>query len=221
MDIFLKGIIIALAISIPMGAVSLLGVQRTITKGKNSGIFTGLGAILADVIFGIIATFGLTVLANLIDTHKEGLGIFGAFLILYVGINIFFSKPQGGFITEIRLPPVLDKLNEVKDMIFNEKESLSKDFVSGFMLTITNPLTLVALLALLAWFGIDGANSDINGALLVIAGLVVGSIIWWAGLISVVSFLKTKIKIPSFKIVNKIFGVILIILAFLILVRVL
>lgn len=221
MDIFLKGVLVALAVSVPMGAVSLLGVQRTITNGRYSGIMTGLGAILADAIFGIIAAFGLTVLASLIDAHKDGLSIFGAILLLYVGINIFFSKPPGGLIVEIRLPPILDKLNGVKDFIFDEKKSLSNYFISGFLLTITNPLTLVAMLALLAWFGIDEAKSDVAGTLQVVAGLIAGSIIWWAGLIAVVSFLESKIKIPPFKVVNKIFGAILAVLAVLILARVL
>lgn len=221
MDIFLKGILIALAVNIPMGAVSLLGIQRTITNGRSSGILTGLGAILADTIFGIIAAFGLTVLFNLIDAHREGLSIFGAILLLYVGINIFFSRPHGGLIAEMRLPPILDKLNGVKDMIFDEKNGPSRDFISAFVLTITNPLTLIALLALLAWFGIDGGKSDIGGAVVLVSGLITGSVIWWLGIISAASFIKSKVKFPSFKLVNKIFGVILVIAAVLIFVRVL
>ena len=121
MDIFLKGVAVALAVSIPMGAVSLLGIQRTITNGRKSGIFTGLGAISADAIFGVIAAFGLTVLANLINAHKEGLSIFGAILLLYVGINIFFSKPFSGMIAEFRLPSILNGLNGVKDFVFDDR----------------------------------------------------------------------------------------------------
>lgn len=216
MDIFLKGVIIALAVNVPMGAVSLLGVQRTITNGCYSGALTGLGAISADAIFSVIAAFGLTVLSNLISAHKEGLSVFGAILLIYVGINIFFSKPQGGLIAELRLPPML---NDVKDMIFDDKNPLSKDFISSFLLTITNPLTLIALFALLTWFGVDGAKNT-GSATFLVTGLIAGSIIWWLGLISVVSFLKSKIKIPSFKIVNKVFGAVLVILAVLILVKV-
>lgn len=217
MGIFLKGIIIAMALCIPMGAVSFLGVQRTITNGRNSGIFTGLGAITADAIFSVIAAFGLTVLTNLIDAHREGLGIFGAILLLYVGINIFFSRSQTKIISDLPLPSVL---NGVKGMILDDKKTLSKDFISGFILTITNPLTLVAMLALLAWFGIEGESSEIGRAALAVSGIVAGTIIWWIGLIFVTSFLKTKVKIPSFKILNQVFGVILMILAVLILVRV-
>lgn len=202
MVFFLKGLVVGIAICVPMGSVGILGIQRVISRDRLSGFVVGLGSIVADIIFGAIAVYSLSVIFGLIDRHQFGLSVFGGILLFYIGLNIFFSKPK-----EVStLPPFF---------------TLAKDFSAGFLLSITNPLTLIAILALFSWFGINGATDSAYSILSLLLGFLVGLLLWWYALTGIVNKIKLWITVPSFKIMNKIFGVILVILAILILARVL
>lgn len=201
MELFLKGLAVGLAISIPMGSVGVFVIHRVIAHNRLSGLIVGLGSIVADMIFGIIAIYGLTTVTKLIDQYHRGLSVFGGALLLFISINIFFSKPK-------------------EKVVFDLFYTLPRDFASGFVLTITNPLTVLAILALFAWFGLNGASHSILSALEMLSGFVAGLTIWWLGLTGVANHFKSKIKIPQFKIINQVFGIILLILSILVLVKV-
>ena len=47
----LKGFIVGLGASIPLGPLGVLCVQKTLSKGRNSGLFTGLGASVSDTFY--------------------------------------------------------------------------------------------------------------------------------------------------------------------------
>lgn len=201
MELFLKGLIVGLAISIPMGPVALFAIHRVIAHSRNSGFVVGLGSIVANLIFGIIAVYGLTAATSMITEYHTGFRVFGGSLLLLIAISIFFSKTK-------------------EKVIFDNYFALSKDFATGFLLAITNPLTILALIALFAWFGLKGANSSLISAFELLTGLVSGLLIWWVSLTKVTDHFKQKIKIPSFGIINQIFGVVLFVLSILILFKV-
>lgn len=202
MDVFLKGLAVGLAISIPMGPVGVFAIHRVIAHKKLSGLIVGLGSAVADAVFGIIAIYGLASITLMINAHHKGLSVFGGALLLYIAINIFFSKPK-------------------EKVVYDVYYTLSKDFATGFVLTITNPLTLLAILALFAWFGLNGASSSIISAVVLLVGFMAGLVLWWFGLTSVTDHIKQKVNVLSFKIINQVFGGILFVLAILILVKVL
>lgn len=201
MFLLLKGIAVGLAISIPMGSVGVSVIHRVMTGEKLRAMMVGIGSIVADAIFGIIAVYGLSAIAKIIAEHKTSLGLVGGVCLLYISINIFFSKPKDSG----------DSQNFL---------SLSKDFATGFILTITNPLTAIAILALFAWFGINGAVHSIIPAVTLVLGLIAGLGLWWLTLISITSKFRSKLKISSMRIINQIFGVLLFVLAILVLSRV-
>ena len=62
--LFLKGIFIGLLIAIPVGPVGILCVHRVIAKGRLAGLFSGLGAAVADGLYGAVAAFGLTLISD-------------------------------------------------------------------------------------------------------------------------------------------------------------
>lgn len=202
MTLFLKGLIVGIAISVPMGSVGILVVHRIVAHNKISALFVCLGSLIADSIFGIIAIYGLSTLSTLINNHKAGLSLFGGAMLLIVALNIFFSKPK-------------------EKVEYDFYYTLPKDFITGFILTITNPLTVLAVLGLFAWFGLNGAADSIILATTLFLGLLSGLMIWWLSLIEITHYFKEKIRIPQFKIVNRTFGLILFILAILVLNRVL
>lgn len=202
MELFIKGIAVGLAISIPMGSVGVFVIHRVIAHNKVSGLIVGFGSIVADIIFGIIAIYGLTTVNKLIDEYNRGLSVFGGTLLLIIAINIFFSKPK-------------------EKVVYDVYYTLPKDFATGFILTITNPLTVLAILALFAWFGLNNSSNSTISAIEMLTGFVTGLIIWWLIITTIANHFKNKIQIPQFKIVNQIFGIILFILSILILIRLL
>ena len=53
----IKGFIVGLCASVPMGPVAILVVQKTLNKGRSAGFVAGLGATVVDTIYAIIALF--------------------------------------------------------------------------------------------------------------------------------------------------------------------
>ena len=68
---FLKGIVVGVVIAVPVGPVGVLCVHRSILEGKLAGFVSGLGAATADAIFGIIAAFGLTFVADWLMSYEQ------------------------------------------------------------------------------------------------------------------------------------------------------
>ena len=56
----LKGVIIGIVASAPMGPVGILCIRRTIKKGRAYGIATGMGAALSDLFYAVITGLGLS-----------------------------------------------------------------------------------------------------------------------------------------------------------------
>ena len=195
------GIAVGLAISVPMGSVGVSVVHRVLANNKTKALFVAMGSCVADTIFGIIAIYGLSTITNFIHLHKNGLHVVGGICLAYISISVYFSKPRS--------------LRED-----NHIYSLGKDFITGFILTITNPLTAITILALFAWFGINGSTISLINAFILTLGLVAGLVLWWLTLIEITGHFKKKFKFASLIIVNKIFGIILFILAFLVLAKV-
>ena len=54
MELALKGILIGIIASAPMGPVGVLTIQRTLKKGRWYGLVTGLGAAVSDIIYAMV-----------------------------------------------------------------------------------------------------------------------------------------------------------------------
>ncbi len=118
-----KGIILGFSMAAPVGPIGILSIRKTLQFGRLSGFFSGLGAAVADTIYGVIAAFGLTLISNVLLAGQFWLRLIrGAFLI-YLGLKTFIAKPT-------------KKTTEVSHKNF------SNDFISTFFLIITNPMTI-------------------------------------------------------------------------------
>jgi threonine/homoserine/homoserine lactone efflux protein len=65
-NLLIKGIIIGVIITAPIGPVGALVVQRAINEGRTSGIVSGLGSAVADTIYAIIVAFSLTFISDML-----------------------------------------------------------------------------------------------------------------------------------------------------------
>ena len=160
----LKGILVGIIIAIPVGPVGVLCIRRTILHGRLAGLLSGIGAATADAMFGIIAGFGLTVISDWLFDYQNWLRVVGAAFLLFIGISAFLHDPLSG--TKSQRDP----------------ESLLADFASTFVLTITNPITILAFLAIFAGIGFTGDKATLGTAAVLVLGVWLGSLLWWVGL---------------------------------------
>ena len=82
--IFLKAMLIGLAIAAPVGPIGVLCITRSLNKGFFSGFLTGLGAASADAIFTCVAVFGLSAITSLLIHNQWIIKIVGGCLILMI-----------------------------------------------------------------------------------------------------------------------------------------
>ncbi len=61
-------------------------------------------------------------------------------------------------------------------------ENLFGAYLSTFVLTITNPVTILAFLGIFAAVGFTGAEATLPRAGMLVAGVLGGSLLWWLGL---------------------------------------
>ena len=160
----LKGLAVGIIIALPVGPVGVLCIHRTIFHGRLAGFISGLGAASADAVFGIIAAFGLTFVSNLLLDHQAWLRLGGAGFLLYIGISAFTADPFEGTQSQ------------------RDAEGLIADYASAFVLTITNPITILAFLAIFAAIGFSGHEATLGRAAVLVLGVWLGSLLWWAGL---------------------------------------
>jgi threonine/homoserine/homoserine lactone efflux protein len=161
---FLKGILVGLVIAVPVGPVGIMCVRRTIFEGKLVGLVSGFGAATADAVFGIIAGFGITAVADWLLGYQDWLRGIGGCVLLLIGGHNLRTKPQA----QMDSP--------------TDPESLSWDFFSTFLLTLANPVTIFAFAGIFAAIGLSGAQATLDRAAVLVLGVWVGSLIWWLAL---------------------------------------
>ena len=190
--LFMKSFLIGLMVSIPLGPVGVLCIQRTLNKGRKSGFFSGLGAAAADTIYCIIAGLGISIVISFINDKHIYFQIIGGIIIILLGINIFYTNP----VRQLRLQRL-------------SRSRLYEDFLSVFILTITNPMPFFFFLAMFAGLNIaNDSTLDLLRILMIVLGIFFGSAFWWFLLSSVVSFFRHRFKLKSLWWMNKIAGLI-------------
>jgi threonine/homoserine/homoserine lactone efflux protein len=146
-----------------------------------------MGAATADGIYGLIACFGITFISNFLFSHHIVLRLIGGCILCYLGIRIFLSIPR-------------------EDPTSCEENGLVHDYVSALLLTFTNPMTVVAFAAIFAAAGVGATNGNYLGAAVLVAGVVLGSALWWLVLSGAVSWFHGKVNVRVLRFVNRVSG---------------
>ena len=187
--VFIKGIIIGLLVSAPLGPIGIMCIQRTLNRGYMSGFVSGLGAAAADVIFAVIAGFGLTIVITFIEEKHLYFQIFGGLFVLYIGYRIFNTNP----VKQLKL----QRLNKTR---------LSQDFASIFLLTISNPMAIFLFVAIMAALKVAQNLLSFFELSILVSGIAGGAILWWFVLASIANRFRKKIRLKSIWWLNKITG---------------
>ncbi len=189
--IFLKGIFIGFALAVPIGPIGIMCIRKTLNEGRLRGLIIGLGAATADLLYGCVAAFGITFISNTLISQRIWIRLVGGTLLLYLGVRTFLKLPTNTVI------PI-------------NSNGIFRSYLTAFILTLTNPLTIFAFIAVFAALGFGSDLSNFSASVLV-AGVFIGSCLWFLSLSSGVMLFRKKLDLTGLKWVNRIAGILIII----------
>ncbi len=188
-----RGLAIGMLISAPMGPIGMLVIQRTLGKGRWPGFFTGMGAGLSDLIYCLLTGFGLSFMTEFIDRHQLLLQLVGSIVLAIFGLYLFRKNPT----RSLKAPDV-------------KATNYWSDFVTGFLLTFSNPLILFFIIGLFARFAFILPEFQPYHHIVAYTAIFGGALLWWWGVTTLVHRLGRRINVRSLKLINRIIGILLI-----------
>ncbi|UCD98427.1 MAG: LysE family transporter [Chloroflexota bacterium] len=194
-NIFLKSFLIGISIAAPVGPIGILCIQRTLARGRLSGFLSGLGAASADAMYGSISVSGLSFISSFLLGNIFWFKLIGGLFLIYLGVKIY-QTPTTTF--------------EYKPSNNNSNQGFIKVYLSTFLLTIANPLTILPFMAIFASLeiGLDVSTGKYAGVSAV-SGIFLGSCSWWFLLSSITAHLRQRIGSNALHWINRISGMVI------------
>lgn len=195
--IVLKGILIGILVSSPMGPIGMLCVQRTLNRGRWHGLATGFGAALSDLVYAMIILLGMSIISDFLEKNEKITLIVGSIILVFFGLAVFRSNPIKNWTPD----------TEIKETRYK------RDFISAFLFTFSNIAIIFVFITLFARFNFDPFSQ--GGWLYFIVGLLaisLGAIIWWYFLTSLLSKMRKFVSRTGLMMLNKTIGTILILI---------
>lgn len=191
-QLLVKGFLIGIIVSAPMGPVGLLCIQRTMQKGRAYGLVTGAGAALSDLFYALVTGAGLSLVMGFIQNEKNlfGLKLIGSVMLFVFGLWVLRTDPR-----KVMRP---SKNN-------NNKGTLFHNFITSFLVTLSNPLIIFLFLALFNMFTFV-IPGNFLGKTFGYISIITGAMIWWLGLTYVVAKMKKNFGLRGILRLNQTIG---------------
>lgn len=186
--LFLQGCLIGFSIALPVGPIAMLCIRYTLIRGTLYGLTAGIGAAAADTLYGILGGLGVSIICDFLANYKIPCQLVGALFLCYMGISTLRSPEREK--SEFESIPI----------------SYLKAFFTSFILTLTNPLTLVGFIGIYAALGIGFVDEKMISFLSVISGIFMGSICWWIILSITTGVIGRKLNLKSTLWLNRVSG---------------
>jgi threonine/homoserine/homoserine lactone efflux protein len=187
---FLEGAVIGFSLAAPIGPVGILCVRRTLEHGARYGLVIGVSAASCDMVNGIVAAFGITLVSDFITLEQYWIRIFGGIILLVIGYGAFRTHP-------------------LADKAVKAPRGHTWTIFSTALLVFTNPLTLFAFAAAFAVIGVKNLVGHPVSGLMLVAGVFFGSLTWFVLLAGLVHFFKEKVMRIGLTLVNRVAGALL------------
>ncbi|MEX2649547.1 MAG: LysE family transporter [Alphaproteobacteria bacterium] len=160
LGLLLKGLVVGFVVAAPAGPIAMMCLHRSIEEGRLSGIATGLGAALADTVYGMIAALGVGYVAAFIVSEQVPIRFGGGVLLCALGLITFVRKPRIRALVEDHI-------------------TLIGAFMTAFALTLANPFTILAFVAIFSALGVEHLVGHRLDAASLIIGVLGGATAWW------------------------------------------
>jgi threonine/homoserine/homoserine lactone efflux protein len=162
--LLLKGAMMGFVVAVPVGPLGLLCINRALSLGPWYGLFSGLGIATADALAGGIAALSITLVSQFLADHQFAFRLVGGLFLCYLGYEIYCTHPG-------QTPPQTRRFN-----------GLLGTYVATFLLTLSNPVTILSFVAIYAAWQAQSMVGHYSGAATFAAGVFIGSASWWVAL---------------------------------------
>lgn len=169
--LFVQSLLIGFSIAAPVGPIGLLTIQRTLQQSPRIGLATGLGAAAADAVYGAVGAFGVTALIDALSAARAPLVLGGGAFLLWLAWSILRA-------------PVAEHAAHASG-----GADLLRSFAGTFVLTLSNPATILSFIAV---FGTLAGRLAVSSPWTMIAGVLLGSALWWLLLSAMVGRLRER-----------------------------
>lgn len=191
--VIIKGLFIGVICSAPCGPVGVLCIQRVLKKGFRYGVITGMGAALSDIIYALVAGFGMSFVTDFIKNanNKLIMQLAGSAMLLVFGLYMLLSKPKR------------------HDVQVSQDRTFLNNFLTAFLLTFSNPLIILLFLVLFARFDFITPDLPIHMGFGFVA-IIVGAMLWWFFLSFVINKISNAFSDHYIRVLNITIGSIVI-----------
>lgn len=193
MSLFLSYVILGLSLSAPIGPINAAQLDRGIKKGFWHSWLFGLGAVLADILYMVLVYLGVV---HFLSTPfmQTFLWLFGAFVLIYTGIESLINAGKVNISTK------------------KKDESLIANLFSGFLMSLSNPMTI------LFWLGIYGSvlvktasDHGKSDLFLFSTAIIIGVLIWDLTMAGISSIFRKLLSTRAITLISVLSGLSLII----------
>jgi threonine/homoserine/homoserine lactone efflux protein len=189
------GMVMGILLAMPFGPVNLLGIQRAVERGFFGGMAAGIGIMAGDGLIALCAALGVNAISGAIRQYRTAIQILGGVALLGVGLKLYFTTSAVATDTQVGKA-------SLRDYIW--------DVLQTFLLTITNP---GALLALIAIFGGVSSFVEVESyieAFSMVAAIMGGSFFYWFVVSQFIATIRHRLDVVRLGQINRIAGLVLI-----------
>lgn len=189
---------IGIILSAPMGPIGILTVQRTLSKGQRSGWFTGFGAAVSDLFYCLLTGLGISFITDYIENNVILLQILGSLILIVYSLYMILHNPGN---------------DRIKDTYGTEHDD-TRDAITGFLFTLSNPLILFLIIPLFARFGFP--NPEVHRWYHIVIGylfITAGAVLWWTAITYTVDKVRLRFTRGSMWTINRVMGTLLLVIS--------
>ncbi|MGE5141032.1 MAG: LysE family translocator [Rudaea sp.] len=157
-QLVLIGLGMGLAFAAPPGVVTAETLRRGLRGGFGHALSVQAGSLIGDASYAIIAFLGLAALLQA-PLARTVVGVFGALFLLYLGWQ------------SLKMPAPLEGVSAT------QRESYRDAFLSGMLLSLTNPWAIAFWVSLGSSFAALGLSIK-AGVPLLLASFMLGALLW-------------------------------------------
>lgn len=192
--LYLRCVGIGFAIAAPIGPVGLMCIRKALADGRPAAWMAGLGAALADTVFGAVVGLGLGAVSHTLQGHTTILKLLGGLFMIAIGLRTWAAAAVGLEPAEGKGPGAL------------------RDFLSTFAITITNPGTILGVTGVFVAMGAAAQPVGMTQSWQLVLGVFTGSALWWAMLTELTILVRARFTPERMRLFNHLSGALLIVM---------
>lgn len=171
---FLKAVLIGIIIAAPIGPISMICIRKSLEMGFAGTFAVSFGAAVADAIFATVAAFGLSAISDFMVDQSNAIKVVGGCLLLYLAYK------------------ELKSLGKVQAAPTIKRSGILKLIIKVFALTVVNPMTIIAFMAVFAT--LKKGPATMTESIALVSGITAGSFLLYACMGGAIVAVKHKLS---------------------------